>query len=101
MTQFGGGVVNALEQMSVGHYATADAGAERKQDEIVDPIAWTKKKFTQRGGVGVVLNFDIHSQERLEAIAQRESRDMRQVWRIPDHAGFGIDQTGTANPGAN
>src|SRR2546422_167662 len=66
--------------------AAADAGAEREQDEIVDPLARTEKKFAQSRGVGIVLNFDIESELRLKPVAQRIVRKIRQIRRFFDHA---------------
>src|SRR6266566_1106310 len=74
VTEFRGGVVSALKEMSIGHHSAADAGAEGEEDEIVDAFAGAEEKFAERGGVGVILNFHVEAEERLKAIAQGEMR---------------------------
>ena len=86
MSQFARHAEETVQHFAAGDDAASDAGAQRKQNQVVHVAARSHPLFSQRGGIGVVLQHDLSLEAPLHFVAKREVLQAGQIIRVTDHA---------------
>jgi hypothetical protein len=92
---------HAVKDPAAQHDSSAHARAQSQDAHVIHVVRGSQPFFSQRGGVGIVLEDYRRLQPPLNLAVHRVVRPAGQVGRLPQHAGFHVDDARhpDANPG--
>ena len=102
VTAFGGGAGAAVVDMAVEDQTGSNAGADGGVENLGVAFSRAPQNFREGRGVGIIFNFYRQAVTARNFGGQRIIAPARNVGRIDDDAGVGIERAGSANTnGAN
>ena len=101
MTDLSGCASSASDQSIIGNKACADAGAEGYVGHVSGALAEADAVFGDGGGISIVFEGDGEAEGLLEHIPEGYGGELREVGRVDQGSGYGVDGAGRGDTHGN